>query len=285
MERTEGRLFISYATDDKVRVQEYCRELAKQGVSVWLDQNDIDPSDDLVRRINDGIAGSRYALLFYSSRYAAKPWTSAEHDAIMHAAVVSRDRKVFVVRLDETELPPLLTGKLYFAGSIPVKEVARRIVGVIGHDAPLSVTAHPPVAHAPLSSEIPLTRLDDISVEALAELLQTGGIGRATRPSSPVPELDGYLHGVGSVRIVLRQSAVTQDRFRDFESVAKIAGTHRKFIAHLQHQLVKGGLGVHEPAWLIEVEDRTKLLADTRHQLREFLKGFVLRIEVVEAVV
>src|SRR5579884_4274721 len=97
---SESRLFISYATDDRERVQDYVAELAKRGIDVWIDHLRIKPGDDLVRAINDGLSAARYAVIFHSARYAAKNWTNAEMNALIYAAVVANERRVFVVQLD-----------------------------------------------------------------------------------------------------------------------------------------------------------------------------------------
>jgi hypothetical protein len=275
------RLFISYATEDAARVREYLRDLAAEGVDVWIDQNDIHPSDDLIRRINDGIAASKYALLFFSAQYAAKPYTTAEHEAIVAAAVVNRDRKVFVVRLDDAPLPPLLAGKLYFKGGMSPGEVARRIAAVIRQQDGAAGGASSAIPSARATPRIVrVAELSDVSVESLAELLLEGGLGRyALSPAKLPPFIEGYVHGVGRARIYVRASALTRSRFQDFESVVEINKTHGKFLHYLQEELAEGGLGVFKPAYRIKIEKRTENIAGTRGQLREFLEWFVERIE------
>jgi len=276
----EGKLFISYASEDSDAVEKYRCALAAHGVTVWLDRNELVPSDDLVRRINDGIASSQYAVLFYSQHYVRKIWTNTEQDAIVHAAIVGKDRRVFVVRLDGTELPPLLSGKLYFAASMAPEEVARRMAAAIHREVPRSSSA---MDDCVVSSRVSVDNLQEVSIEALAQLLLVSGLARVTggdwRPESVVA---GYVHGVGDVRVRLRVPAVTRNRFWDFESTLSIAVKHEKYIGHLERDLSKGGLGIFGPAWRIEVEERTGELAKCREQLRLFLRDFVSSVEVTE---
>ena len=47
----EEKIFVSYSSADRERVQQTVAELQRRGIAVWFDQTEIQVSDDIVRAI------------------------------------------------------------------------------------------------------------------------------------------------------------------------------------------------------------------------------------------
>ena len=81
-------LFISHATEDKETVvRPLALELRQRGVSVWYDEFELRIGDSLRRRIDAGIARSRFGLVVLSKSFFAKGWPQYELDGLVTMAV------------------------------------------------------------------------------------------------------------------------------------------------------------------------------------------------------
>lgn len=84
----EFDVFISHATEDKDDVvRPLALALQHRGVSVWYDEFELRVGDSLRRRIDSGIAGSRFGLVVLSKAFFAKGWAQYELDGLVTMAV------------------------------------------------------------------------------------------------------------------------------------------------------------------------------------------------------
>lgn len=78
-------LFISHASEDKDGfVREFVQALIKEGVSVWYDEYELGIGCDLVEKINEGLANSRYGVAVLSPNFFGlkKKWPKREIGAL-----------------------------------------------------------------------------------------------------------------------------------------------------------------------------------------------------------
>ena len=84
----EYDVFLSHASEDK---DEVARPLAvalrQRGLRVWYDETEMKIGDDLVEKINAGIANSRFGILVLSKTFFAKSWTEWELNILENLAV------------------------------------------------------------------------------------------------------------------------------------------------------------------------------------------------------
>jgi hypothetical protein len=102
------KVFLSYARVNLNAAETLARELKDRGIDVFLDVWNIKPGASSVLEINNALATSDYYVLLWSAAAEGRYWVEMEYAA----ALVREDRLrrsfLFVVRLDETELPTLL---------------------------------------------------------------------------------------------------------------------------------------------------------------------------------
>lgn len=83
----EFDVFISHASEDK---QEVVRPLAlalrEQGLVVWYDEFELKIGDSLRRKIDKGLANSRFGVVVLSKDFIKKGWTNYELDGIITKA-------------------------------------------------------------------------------------------------------------------------------------------------------------------------------------------------------
>ncbi len=107
--------FLSHSSVDKVFARRLTGDLRANGIDVWLDEEEIDPGQSIVGRINDGLASYKFVLLAVSKTFLASEWATWETNASITNAVKSRSASVIPLLLDDVwdSVPPLLSGKLY----------------------------------------------------------------------------------------------------------------------------------------------------------------------------
>jgi tetratricopeptide (TPR) repeat protein len=104
----QRRVFCSHRSRDNERVRAIAAQLAAAGIDPWVDDWEIRPGDDIVRKINDGLAACDAGLLFVSSSTLESPWVSAEVSAMVYQRI-QEGRCLIPVMIDaDAPLPPLL---------------------------------------------------------------------------------------------------------------------------------------------------------------------------------
>jgi len=84
-------VFISHATEDKdVVVRPLARELIAQGLRVWYDEFELRIGDSLRRKIDAGLAQSRFGVVVLSQAFLAKNWPQYELDGLVTAEIAGK---------------------------------------------------------------------------------------------------------------------------------------------------------------------------------------------------
>lgn len=80
---TSRSIFISHASEDKVAIAKPLADaLIAAGCSVWYDEYEIKLGDSLLRKINEGLASSRFGVVILSSSFFSKNWPQKELDGL-----------------------------------------------------------------------------------------------------------------------------------------------------------------------------------------------------------
>ncbi len=81
-------VFVSHASEDKDEVaRPLAAALRERGVKVWFDDFELRIGDSLRRKIDRGLASSRFGLVVLSPSFIAKGWTGYELDGMVSLAV------------------------------------------------------------------------------------------------------------------------------------------------------------------------------------------------------
>ncbi|MCK9385933.1 MAG: DUF1883 domain-containing protein [Nevskia sp.] len=76
-------VFISHASEDKEEiVRPLAQALRSEGLRVWYDEFELRIGDSLRRKIDKGLASSRFGLVVLSPSFIAKGWTNYELDGL-----------------------------------------------------------------------------------------------------------------------------------------------------------------------------------------------------------
>ena len=87
-EGKEYDVFISHASEDKdTVVRPLAVALQDKGVRVWYDEFEMKIGDSLRRKIDQGLANSRFGIVVISRSFIKKGWTNYELDGLMTRAI------------------------------------------------------------------------------------------------------------------------------------------------------------------------------------------------------
>lgn len=136
----EFDVFISHASEDKADVVRPLAEaLRAGGLTVWYDEFELRIGDSLRRKIDRGLANSRFGIVVLSSYFFKKGWTNYELDGIV-TRVTTGEQIVLPIwhnisKREVIDYSPSLADKLARSTSThTVEEIAAEIAEVIrGH--------------------------------------------------------------------------------------------------------------------------------------------------------
>jgi hypothetical protein len=81
-------VFVSHASEDKAEiVRPLAQALQAVGLRVWYDEFELRIGDSLRRKIDMGLARSRFGVVVFSKSFFAKGWTNYELDGLVTRAV------------------------------------------------------------------------------------------------------------------------------------------------------------------------------------------------------
>jgi hypothetical protein len=107
--------FVSHASEDKEAIAEpLVAALRKAGVAVWYDRTELKVGDSLRRKIDEGLALSRYGIVILSPEFFAKKWPQAELDGL--AARQTMGKKVILPVLHRITIEELQAHSPMLAG-------------------------------------------------------------------------------------------------------------------------------------------------------------------------
>jgi hypothetical protein len=135
---SEWDVFVSHATEDKVSfVEPLVRRLQKH-VKVWIDSTEIRPGDSIRRKMDYGLANSRWGVIVLSRNFFSpkKTWTQDELDGLFS----TNRTRIIPVRLRITrtflaERSPFLSGMRAIMAGDGIPSVASQIVKRITNGA------------------------------------------------------------------------------------------------------------------------------------------------------
>lgn len=104
---SKHKLFRSHRSVDKPTVEESASTLKKEGIGVWLDKDNMLPSDSLIEKISEGLDEMTHFVLFWSTSCNDSAWINRELNAAI-SQLINLKKPIFIVRLDETRVPSII---------------------------------------------------------------------------------------------------------------------------------------------------------------------------------
>jgi hypothetical protein len=111
---TKGpKVFISFADPDKADAERLVVELEIYGINAFFAPRDTLPGENFVARLSNTIADSDYFVLLVSAASVDRPWVELEWTTALARELNERRAFLFLVRLDDSLPPSLLSTRHY----------------------------------------------------------------------------------------------------------------------------------------------------------------------------
>lgn len=130
-------VFISHASEDKDEVvRPLAQALRDQGLAVWYDEFELRIGDSLRRKIDSGLANSRFGIVVLSDAFFRKGWPNHELDGLV-AMSVGGEQAILPIwhKISKAEVvrysPSLADRVARSTANYTVEEIASEIVEVI----------------------------------------------------------------------------------------------------------------------------------------------------------
>lgn len=130
-------VFISHASEDKDEVvRPLANSLQNKGIKVWYDEFEMKIGDSLRRKIDKGLANSRFGIVVISKNFIRKGWTNYELDGIITKAISGEQILLpiwhNITKKEVIEFSPSLADKLARNTAInTIEEIANEISELI----------------------------------------------------------------------------------------------------------------------------------------------------------
>jgi hypothetical protein len=268
--------FFSYSHKDSDFVNAVKHIVVSNKGKVWIDDTQANPGDYLPAKINSGFNESFCLVLFHSASYQESNWANAELNAAISSSI-QENRLLIVVTLDATPLPPLLASKLYIDAiqNKTPEYVADELLKAKNNWYPSAKVNTP-------EEELTTVSIDDVTsmmVENIARNLVETIKGKSNTNDLNDISFDILERERDDLRCYVSMSAVNKyDILSDLESQLNIRESNKKHVRLLKEKIAKGGLGVDEPSYIIQVESKEKTLNDNIQEIRDLLRLVITRI-------
>jgi hypothetical protein len=93
-------VFISHASEDKAAVaKELADSLIAEGITVWYGEYAIQLGDDILHKIDEGLAHSQFGVVIFSPHFfaAKKTWTLREYSGLVAGEDVDKSKRIIPV--------------------------------------------------------------------------------------------------------------------------------------------------------------------------------------------
>lgn len=110
---TMSSIFVSHRNSDVEEAEYIASRLRERGHDVWLDAWTIDIGDSIVERMNEGLSGSTFLVLCFSSEGSLSPWMSREWFSSLARQLNGENVKLIPVLLKGGEVPAILADIKY----------------------------------------------------------------------------------------------------------------------------------------------------------------------------
>ncbi len=101
-EEYKWEVFICHSSKDKQIIREIVKDLKQLKISYWLDEERIDPGDNIIDTITDGLQNSRFIIPCLSTNQLNSGWTRKEYQSILTKIISGlSDQRIIPLIIDD----------------------------------------------------------------------------------------------------------------------------------------------------------------------------------------
>ncbi len=162
MKNEKYDIFISHASEDKADIaRPLAEQLQKLGLRVWLDEFELKLGDSLRRKIDNGLAKSKFGLVILSPAFFSKEWPNKELDGLV-AREDGREKVVLPVwhnisAADIIQFSPMLADKFAVSTSSGLSYVVERVFEAVRHE---------PISNENILTQVVINETEQIELQS-----------------------------------------------------------------------------------------------------------------------
>lgn len=130
-------VFMSYANNDKIFVQQLVHALRDQGLTVWYDEGQLRIGDSMLRKVEEGLEHSKYFVVVISPHFLSRQWSQFEVGVALGRGGSKRILPIYLKAKhpDVAKSLPILAGKQGIsAEDHSIDEIAVLVAKVVKDD-------------------------------------------------------------------------------------------------------------------------------------------------------
>ena len=108
-----ANVFISHRGSDTNLAEQLANEIINAGHQVWLDEWNIGLGDSIIERMNEGLTGSSYVIICYSTTGVTSSWMGREWMSALAQQLNGKNVKILPIMLTGGEPPAILADLKY----------------------------------------------------------------------------------------------------------------------------------------------------------------------------
>ncbi len=112
-DKTEVNVFLSHSSKDKDFVKSLAVDLKHYGISVWLDEWEINIGESIPTKVGEGIENCQYLALILSQNSVQSKWVENEWQAKYWDELGSGKTHLLPILIEHCTIPKLLKHKRY----------------------------------------------------------------------------------------------------------------------------------------------------------------------------
>ncbi len=263
-----AKIFFSYATEDAAQIVQFRNAFEQLDVPVWIDHEQIVYGDSIPGKIDSALTECSGAILFISSNYLRKPWTTEERNTLIYHMVEEDEFKLVVVQLESCDVPPSLRHRLWAN-----KQSPNNLANFFGQW--LGITE-------PSEKEVEIKDFIQVIDNQMMERLALVITEHLTSTRNFEIAITFNAKQFGNVVITL-VSPVTENLHDELRFQLRMIKTHDFFRREFQEKIAEGGLGIFDPAYKFQLEKRMVVLEESRRELRDGVDAVIATILKAEA--
>jgi hypothetical protein len=126
-------LYLAHSSRDKGIVRRVHDDLKHLGHNPWLDEYEISVGQSIIRRLEEGIAGCEFLVVFLSKNAENSEWVRVEWETKFWSALEKQKISVLPALLEDCAIPPLLARLKYANFLESYNEGLEQILAAVGH--------------------------------------------------------------------------------------------------------------------------------------------------------
>jgi hypothetical protein len=129
-------VFVSHNKADAEIARTVALFLISEEISVWFDEWEISAGDSIVGKVDDALAKCTHFVIVWSKNSSKSNWVRKELSSALSNAIQKKTLVIIPLKIDDTELPPLLSDIRHISYHGGTEDDRREIVNAISGKQP-----------------------------------------------------------------------------------------------------------------------------------------------------